>query len=288
MTLDIKNIRKIIKDLSLNSSDSTGIVSSMWSPLDKDWANHTFTNKLYTHTTQYDSLVDLLSFLTRTNSHEFVVSIRREITKYIKELSSENFDNLLVSFRKNNPQYKTKTKQGLCKVIKETNEDFDDCLLPFVSRILNIDFILFHTQERVLELVNKTSSDYIQDSVLLLSKQSYHTPESKNIFRWNLVGFLCKGPQPFFKSVFSRKSMHKTVDNFIDKHNYILGLIKMTFQMHPDDTAPLNIITLYEKLKLAMGIDYFTRENTRLINKITAVFLDNLEYKITKVKTNLT
>jgi hypothetical protein len=280
MTLNIKDIRKIIKEQSLHNIP-TNQIGGTWTPLDKDWTNHTFTNKLFLHTTQYDSLFELLSNLTRTNPQELVVSIRREITKYIKDLSSENFETLLIAFRKNNPQYKTKTKQGLCKVIKETNEDFDDCLLPFVSRILNLDFILFITNNE-LELVNKTNSHHIQDSVCLISKQSITNPKTT---RWNLVGFLY-GPNTLYKSIFSRKSMHKTIDNFVDKHNYILGLIKITFQMHDTDSKiSLNIITLYEKLKLAMGIEYFTRDTSCLINKITAVFLDNLEYKINKVKT---
>jgi hypothetical protein len=274
--INLKNIRKIIKDLhkdrSFNNSNSSGV----WSKLPNDWINHTFTTQLYTNSIIYNSLVDLLASLTNSDPHEFVLAIRREITKYIKELSNENFGDILVAFRKNNPQYKTKTKQGMCKIIKETMADFDDCLLPFVSRILNLDFIFFNTTDNdssSSSLVNNTHPEFIHDSLLLVEF-------TKNGSKWNLVGFNDKNS---FQSIFSRKSIPKTIDNFVDKHNYILGLVKITFQVNES----INIITLYDNLKLALGIEYFTRDLSQLVNKITAVFLDNLEYKQSINTTNL-
>lgn len=261
----LKHIRKTLKD-----DHKTQYHPTVWVPLPPEWVNHTFTEKLYKNITDFPTLVELLSSITRINEKDLNSVVRREITKYIKEMSDTSFDNLVAKFKEQNPNHKTKTRQGICRIIRETSSDWDDLTLAFASRVLNLDFVIFDTDSKgVIQLVNKTDPAYIQDTLVLVSK---YTPTQTSDPVYNLIGY--SESDKFVHSLFSRKSLPTIVDNFVDKHNYFLSLIKTTFKMKRQ-----TLLTLYDNLKRALGVMELTPEHRRLINKITAVFLDNLEYK---------
>jgi len=259
----LKQIRKTLKD-----SHKTQYHPTVWIPLEKEWVNHTFTERLYKNVTDYKTIVELLSSITRVNEKSLNAVVRREITKYIKEMSDTSFDNLVEKFKERNPNHKTKTRQGICRIIRETSSDWDSVTLAFASRVLNLDFVIFQDINSDKELVNNTDPAYIQDTLVLVSKTTLANGEPM----YNLIGY--SEDDKFVDSLFSRKSLPKTVDNFVDKHNYMLSLIKTTFKMENQ-----TLKTLYDNLRKALGVTELTQQHRKLINKITAVFLDNLEYK---------
>lgn len=225
--------------------------------LDKVWFSQTFTNNLYRNITEYVSLNELVSVLVKKSSDDLIVVVRREVMKYIKNMSDVEFEKLLSMYKFQSYQ-KVRTRDGLCKLVKTWN-DYDFSMLPLVSRALNMDFLLFN--EGSLELENATNLKELQDNILLVYKtkdQKYSLVYYKDLDQDLMLTFYC------------RKSLPRELDHILDKCNYFEGLIKMLFA----SSKKKYLRGLYDQLMQAIGVSDLTREHKGIINKLVVLNLD--------------
>lgn len=244
----------------LKSDKTTQYHPSVWLDMDETIFDYTLT-KLYKNAKEYSNLNDLLGSLVDTNSLEFMKNVRREIAKHIKGLSDSKFEKLLFEFNEQSSQ-RLRTRDGVCKYIKSMTTDYDEWLIPFVEKVLNLDILLLKKDDTSLELKNYTDSDYIQDNVVLV------------LCEFGKYSILSFKDNQIMKDVYSRKSLPREVDHLIDKHNYFQSLIKTILEISPKITLK----DLYQALISRLGVMKLTREHKRLINRITHVLLENIEF----------
>ena len=226
--------------------------------LKPEWYRHTFTNNLYKSVQDYPSVVSLLNGFINKSEVELQTFLRKEICKLVKLLSDQDFNRLLIDFNASQKS-KIKTRDGVCKQIKNSTSDFGELELNFVCKVLNVDLVFLDDTSNHLKVRNLTDHDNIQDNILfiynlnndLFSPISFKTGQYTN-------------------TIHTRKRLERDLDNFLDKHNYFLTLIKSIFEMK----SRVNLKVLYESIKNALGIENLTDADKVLIDKLTGVLLD--------------
>lgn len=230
---------------------------SVYIELQREWYPHTFTNNLYRSVHTYKSILGLLNKYINKDTTELMSSLRKEICKLVKTLSDHDFNNLLIDFN-NSQSSKTRTRDGLCKQIKNTSSDFDELTLNLLSKVINVDFVIFDAIGDKFKVRNLTDSDDIQDHILFVYNDHGN---------YSVIGHR-SGQQ--VNEIQSRKCLPRDVDHFLDKHNYFLGLIRSVFEMK----SKVNLRVLYESLRSTLGVSELLDKDVELINKLTGVLLE--------------
>ncbi|ARR75036.1 hypothetical protein SAGO17_00118 [Mimivirus AB-566-O17] len=245
-----KDIRKVFK-----MEHKTLYHPSVHIKLSDEWYNSTFTGSLYKYYSSFPSILLLLNKYISKDPKALMITLRKEINKLVKLLSDADFNNLLIDFNAVSKS-KIKTREGLQKQIKNTSSDFDDLTLNLLSKVLNVDFVIF--DESTMTMRDLTDSDSIQDNILFIYK---------GVDGYSVVGY--RSDQEI-SDIHSRKQLPREIDAFLDKHNYFLGLIRAVFDMK----SKVNLSVLYESLRGTLGVDRLLDSDIKLINKLTGVLLE--------------
>jgi hypothetical protein len=249
----LKEIRKIFR-----TEHKSQYHPSVQLELDKEWFRHTFTGNLYRSVHTNRTILDLLNKYLNKDSNELMTCLRKEICKLVKTLSDHDFNNLLIDYNSVQAS-KTRTRDGLCKHIKNTSSDFDELTLNLLSKIINVDFVIFDDIQGIYTVRNLTDSDDIQDSIIFI-----YNDNNQN---FSVVGHKSG---TLINEIQSRKCLSRDIDHFMDKHNYFLQLINSVFEMK----SKVNLLVLYESLRSTLGISKLLESDITLVNKLTGVLLD--------------
>lgn len=258
--MNVKEIRKQIKSLT-----KTQFHPNVWLPTD-DLYDSILLSELYTNVRPQNSLNELIASLIDVRPDELLTLVLREVTKYIKILSDSETTQILDKF-KNTSAQKIRTKDGLAKYIKSSLTDYTDLILEYVQRVLNLDIVIIDAPTRATgtKITNYTNVGCVQDSILIVyrSQETFSAMAFKDTLTHSMT------------IIHSRKSLPRELDHFMDPHNYFLGLIKTTLEMSP---KTITLHELYSKIVIMLGVTRLTKSHRHLINKISTVLLDNMDY----------
>lgn len=252
----LKDIRKTFK-----TEHKSQYHPSVWLELDSEWYTHTFTKNLFKSSVSFKSFLELLNKYISKDIQELNVFFRKETCRLVKGLSDHDFGLLLIDFNK---QYnsKLKTRDGVCKQIKNTSSDLDELTLGFVGKIINVDFVFFNDIDSKKSIRDTTDYDNIQDNTLFIY--------NFNNELYNIVGYKS---QSMVNEIQSRKCLAREIDNFLDKHNFFLQMIKSIFEMK----SKVTLKVLYDSIESTLGVSLLPKDR-KMINKITGVLLETKVY----------
>ena len=250
--MSLKEIRKVFR-----TDHKSQYHPSVFLEMEKEWFNHTFTNNFYRSVHSSKSILELLNKYLNKDPNELMATLRKEICKLVKTLSDHDFNNLLVDFNSVQSS-KTRTRDGLCKHIKNGSH-FDELTTSLLSKVINVDFVIFDVVNGVCTTRNLTDTDDIQDHIIFI-----YNDNNQN---YSVIGHRSGNT---ISEIQSRKNLPRDVDHFLDKHNYFLQLINSIFDMK----SKVNLTVLYDSLKSTLGISEFLERDITLINKLTGVLLE--------------
>lgn len=239
----------------------------VWDPLPQNWQIKLLSKNFLIKNCLDSNYNSLESALQNAGCKTNIDKLKRALCKYINYLDNNSFFKIIQNYRSHKSNinwdpFRIKSKRDFTSQIRRPEFDFrgDNIILSLISKVLNIDIILF---QKNLDIINLANNHYTQPKLLILF---YDNDENS----YKSIGFQSKHK---ITTIFKRIELPEEISRINNLHlHHIKDICSSKLEC-----KNLELISIINKLQNRLGKQLNSQERQEIF-KLIKIILENEKF----------